>query len=86
MVTDKLTEFLAGHRWGMGRGAPPKVGRPATLGSLNDRVCRLHNVIGNTVRNKDICVTYGLAGVFARGSYIRPGTGGAPVHRVRAGH
>ena len=51
--------------------------RPATLGSWNDRGCRFHSVLGNTVRSKNICVTYGLAGAFARGSHSKSGTGGA---------
>ena len=76
-VTDKRTALLASRRLGIGRGAPPKLSRPATLGNLNDCLCCLHSVIGNTVRSKDIYVTYGLAGAFARESHSNSGTGGA---------
>ena len=60
-VTDTRTALLPGRRWGMGRGAPPKVARPATLGSWNDSVCCFPSGIVNTVRSKDMCVTDGLA-------------------------
>ena len=84
--TDTRTVLVAGRRWGMGRGAPPKVARRATLGSWNDRVFRFHSVVENAVKSKDMCVTYGLAGAFARGNHSKPRTGGVPGHRVRVAH
>ena len=49
-VTDTQTALLAGRHWCIGWEPPPKVGGPATLGSWNDRICRFHSGIGNTVK------------------------------------
>ena len=74
-ITDTRTALLAGCHWGMGRGSPPKMGRPAIQDSWNDRACRFQSVIGNTARSNDICVTEGLAGAFACGSHSKSGIG-----------